>query len=312
MKTLLLVSIIIVIGLVFAISGIFYYRDIYTQNCEAEGGSMTGFLSCIKVYRDFDTPITDFDMASKNLTKTILSSASYSDKIYAIKMAVGQSNEEFSKIVLTDLKSDYTDGEKITFGLPTFGYYNWCLFPSLSLYYEKYDKPIWEGSIVTTCPPPSETPHPVIIYWKSSDFYQFPTCRYEGVHTIYGQSYKFGPTVLGQYYCHGKKEFHSPNTIEIIIPNGASNSDLKKNFEPSEINVNWGDYVNIINKDNATHGIIGETERTRGSDGVEFYATLEPNQSFQTKMLENGTNWLYSETPDNKKFEWMRGVINVE
>lgn len=194
MKTLLVVSIIIGIRITLAISGVFYYQGIYMKNCESEGGSMTGFLSCTKVYRDFDTSITDFDIASKNLTKTILSSASYSDKIYGIKKAVSQTNlGEFSEIILTDLKSDYADGEKITFGLPTFGYHNWCLFPSLSLYYEKYDKPIWEGSIVATCPPPSETPHSVIIYWKSSDFYQFPACRYEGIHTIYGESFKFGP-----------------------------------------------------------------------------------------------------------------------
>lgn len=55
MKTLLLVSIIIGIGITLAISGIFYYQGIYTQNCESEGGFMTGFLSCTKIIEDFAT-----------------------------------------------------------------------------------------------------------------------------------------------------------------------------------------------------------------------------------------------------------------
>lgn len=54
MKTLFIVSIIIGIGIT-AISGIFYYQGIYTKNCEAEGGFMTGFLSCTKIIEDFAT-----------------------------------------------------------------------------------------------------------------------------------------------------------------------------------------------------------------------------------------------------------------
>lgn len=40
MKTLLVVSIIVGIGITLAISGVFYYHGIYTKNCEAEGGFM--------------------------------------------------------------------------------------------------------------------------------------------------------------------------------------------------------------------------------------------------------------------------------
>lgn len=54
MNTLFLVSIIIGIGIT-TITGIFYYQGIYTKNCEAEDGFMTGFLSCTKVIEDFAT-----------------------------------------------------------------------------------------------------------------------------------------------------------------------------------------------------------------------------------------------------------------
>ncbi len=61
MKTLLLVSIIVAIGIgiVLAALGIWHYRDAYIQNCEAEGGSMTGFLRCTVVIEDFATEISN-------------------------------------------------------------------------------------------------------------------------------------------------------------------------------------------------------------------------------------------------------------
>ncbi len=257
--------------------------------------------------------LSQADIVIEDLTKTVLSSAERSDKMYAIQKAVSQNNlGEFSEIILTNLKSDYSDGEKITFDLTLFGYYDWCLFPNLSVYYEKYNKPIWESSITHHCPHPSGIPHPVISYWKSNDFNQFPACRYDGIHAIYGESYKFGPKVLGQYYCHGKKEFHPPNTFQIVISDGASNPDLKINFEPSEINARWGDYINFINNDNTTHVIIGESERTKHTDSVEYGTTLEPSKSFQMKLLSNGTIWIYSQTEENKRFDWMRGIIHVD
>lgn len=57
MKTILLVSIIVAIGIgiVLAVLGLLHYQDLYMQNCDAEGGSMTGFLSCTKIISDFAT-----------------------------------------------------------------------------------------------------------------------------------------------------------------------------------------------------------------------------------------------------------------
>ncbi len=52
-----------------------------------------------------------------------------------------------------------------------------------------------------------------------------------------------------------------------------------------------------------THVITRESERTRLTDGFEFFVTLEPNPSFQMQMLKNGTNLVYRKTTENKKFE---------
>lgn len=253
------------------------------------------------------------DTVIENLTKTVLSSAAYSDKTYAIQKAVSQTNlGEFSEVVLTDLKSDYSDGEKVEFNLTIFGYHNWCLFPNLSLYHEKYDAPVWESGVAGHCPAPAEVSSPRVSYWKSTDFYQFPFCRYAGMYTLMGESFEFGPKVVGKYYCHGAKEFQPPKTIQMDVPFGASDPDQKRNFEPSEITANWGDSINFTNNDDMTHVIIGESERTRLTDGVKFYATMEPGQSFQMKMLNNGTNWIFSETTENKRFYWMKGIVHVD
>ncbi len=73
----------------------------------------------------------------QDLTESVMSAKTYDDKLDAIQKAVSQTNlGEFSHIVLTDLKSDYSDDEKVKFDLTIFGYYNWCLFPHLSLYHE--------------------------------------------------------------------------------------------------------------------------------------------------------------------------------
>ena len=57
----------------------------------------------------------------QNLTETITSSNTYDDKLDAIQKTVSQTNnEEFSHILLTNLKSDYADGEKVKFNLTVF------------------------------------------------------------------------------------------------------------------------------------------------------------------------------------------------
>lgn len=267
--------------------------------------------------RDIELPslriVPQRERIIQDLTESVMSAKTYDDKLDAIQKAVSQTSlGEFSEIVLTDLKSDYSGGEKVKFNLTIFGYHNWCLFPNLSLYHEKYDKPVWESGVNGRCPAPAEVSSPRVSYWKSADFNQFPACRYEGMHTIMGESFEFGPKVVGQYYCHGSKEFQMPKTIQISIPYGASDPNQKRNFEPSEITVNWGDYINFINNDDTTHVIIDESDSSRSTDRIEFFVTLEPNQSFQTQMQKNGTNWIYSETIENKRFEWMKGIINVE
>lgn len=98
------------------------------------------------------------------------------------------------------------------------------------------------------------------------------------------ESFEFGPKMVSKYYCHGAKEFQLPKTIQISIPHGASDPNQKINLEPSEIIVNLVDYINFTNNDDTAHVIISESERTRLTDGAEFFVTLEPNQSFHIQM----------------------------
>lgn len=249
----------------------------------------------------------------QHLTDSVMSAKTYDDKLDVIQKTISQTNlGEFSQIVLTDLKSNYSDGEKIQFNLTVFGYYNWCLFPHLSVYHEKYEKPVWQSGVAAHCPAPAEVSSPRVSYWKSADFYQFPSCRYQGMHTVIGESFEFGPKMVGQYFCHGAKEFQIPKTIHVSIPLGASDPNQKRNLEPFQIIASWGDYINFTNNDAATHVILGESERTRITDGVEFHATLEPGQSFQIQMQNNRTNWIFAENTENKRLEWISGIITVE
>lgn len=57
MKTLflILIVVVIIISTMFAILGVFNYRDAYVQSCETDGGFMTGFLRCTKIIEDFAT-----------------------------------------------------------------------------------------------------------------------------------------------------------------------------------------------------------------------------------------------------------------
>ncbi|MEM3064743.1 MAG: hypothetical protein QW177_05155 [Candidatus Nitrosotenuis sp.] len=146
-----------------------------------------------------------------------MSAKTYDDKLDAIQKAISQTNlGEFSHIVLTNLKSDYSDGEKVKFNVTIFGYYNWCLFPNLSLYHEKYDKPVWESGVAGHCPAPAEVSSPRVSYWKSADFNQFPSCRYQGMHIIMGESFEFGPKVVNKYYCHGTALSHKSQQFRTV------------------------------------------------------------------------------------------------
>lgn len=99
MKTLLLVSIITAIGIVLAVLGLSYYQDLYVQNCEAEGGFMTGFLSCTKIIENF-------------ATKEDMLADLYKNKHYEIK--------------ITGMKDVYLVGEPYSFSYVLSGYGNPC------------------------------------------------------------------------------------------------------------------------------------------------------------------------------------------
>ncbi len=101
MKTLLLISIIaaIGIGIVLTAFGLLHYQDLYIQNCEAEGGSMTGILRCTKVWTDF---ATEEDMLADL----------YKNKHYEIR--------------ITGMKDVYLVGEPYSFSYVLSGYGNPC------------------------------------------------------------------------------------------------------------------------------------------------------------------------------------------
>lgn len=152
--------------------------------------------------------------AIEQMKSAILSDMPYDEKRKVIENRVIQNNlEPFSQIIITNLNHTYKHGEKITFELTNFGYRDWCLMPSIHIYYNGHQEPVYEGAISHSCPPPDDNPGVYIGTWSQDDFLpDVPFCRYEGLHTITGESFEFESQVIGKYYCNGKDDFSAPKS----------------------------------------------------------------------------------------------------
>ncbi|MCH7561250.1 MAG: hypothetical protein IIC67_07805 [Thaumarchaeota archaeon] len=235
----------------------------------------------------------------------------YDDKWTFIEKTITENNlESFTEMYFQDLKKEYQNDEKITFNLELFGYYPSCIFPSLSLYVDEYPQdPIYTRHVVPhTCPFSLEN-KPVIKSWDESDFRFFPICKYQGKYTIVGNAPEFD-RVIGSFTCNGEKEFKPPKTVKIIIPQGASDPLLKKNFDPSQITLNWGDYIMFVNQDDVSYRI---TTSYHDLNVGKSYFTLNGGElSNPMKIKYDGTHWLSSKTYPYDKTSivpWMNASI---
>jgi hypothetical protein len=254
---------------------------------------------------------TPKDIAINNIKKVVLEPASSEKIMQTIQNEVDEKNlGQFSALVLRNLKEEFEDGEKITFDLVAFGYRDWCIIPQISLYYKEYEEHIYKMPALIRCPPPTENPGPRVFLYHQYDFGLFPKCKFPGIHTIKGESFEYGPEVIGSYYCHGTKEFHEPKILDIIIPKGALSE--KKNFEPQEMNASWGDYVQFTNNESVSVFVIGESDQTKNNDSVQFGFTVKPGESWKEKILYEGNHWFSVRYENDTMIPWFNATIIVD
>ena len=246
---------------------------------------------------------------------------SYDEKKEYIKFRYEQDPYIIPSLALRikDFPRELEEGERPTFTLIEAGYANPCTAPQLEVYLIKgergldsfsEDEPIFEGRIVYSCPE-FEKFYPILNYWDEQDFPLFPACRYEGIHVIVGDS-GMERGALEEYYCNSSKQFEPPKTFEIIIPKGASDPELEKNFIPNEIQANWGDILRFVNQDDVRHRIIGDSDRHPDPTTVEFVFYLKPGELEEIKITYDGIHWLRSEYPTDETLPWMNATIYVE
>jgi hypothetical protein len=254
------------------------------------------------------------EIAIKNIKEAILANASYEELRQIIQNEVDKNNlATFSAIALTNLKEKYEHGEEIDFDITLFGYRDWCIFAKFYLYLQGYEQPIHEEYISHSCPAPSGEPVPRVSFYNKDSLPLFPFCRYSGIHTIWGESFEYGPEKLVEFYCNGKETFVPPQTHKLVIPKGASDLDLKNSPIPTELHVKWGDIVSFENNDDIEIRIIGDSPRHPDPTAVEFYVTLKPGFSEQIKITYDGIHWIRLETsPEEKLIPWLNATIYVD
>ena len=197
------------------------------------------------------------DTAIKTITKHILSGSSYDQWRQIIQEQVDEHNlEPFSEVILTDIKNQYVENEKISFNLVNFGYRDWCLMPKISVFHQDYHIPVYEDAIVHSCPAPMDNPSPRISIWDEGDFRTFPTCQFEGTYSIWAESFEFESQKIGSFYCNSQKEFRVPESFEVLIPMHSSDYGIKNNFIPDRLELRYGDYLKISNEDESIHRVI--------------------------------------------------------
>ncbi|MCV0391965.1 MAG: hypothetical protein K5790_01585 [Nitrosopumilus sp.] len=250
------------------------------------------------------------EIAIENIKESILTDTSYEQWRQTIQKEVDEKNlGYFSQMMITDLKDELEQDEIPSFSLITFGYRDWCIMPSILVYHQDHEEPIYEHQIVHTCPAPDGNPNPYISIRDESDFGTFPLCQFEGQYTIWGKSFEFGPKAIGSFYCNSSEKFRAPETFEIIIPQGSSNLDVKNNFVPSELEIRYGDSLKITNKDNSIHDVI--LFINKHDDTAVFGIRVNPGESFVETVYRFGTFELISWDENEKEYPWMHGVVSV-
>jgi len=199
----------------------FAHADTYQKKCLDEGGIVTGFLSCAKVYRDFaEPPIIEKakQLGIDNIMEAIDSDdLSYDEKKEYIKLNYEQGSNNITTLNLRmkDFPRELKDGEQPTFTLIESGYANTCTAPKLEVYLIKEerglynydeDEPIYEEQVIIHPCPKFEQYFPVLNYRTEKDFPSFPACSYKGTHIIVGDSGTERHT-LEEYFCNGSKEY---------------------------------------------------------------------------------------------------------
>ena len=249
--------------------------------------------------------------ALKEIKDKMTSDSPFDEWKEEIQKQVDEKNlKQFSAVVLSDMDNEYNKGDNISFNLVNFGYRDWCLMPTIYVYHEDYVDPVYERTIVHTCPPPSDKPSPIISVFSEQDFRTFPTCQLEGTYTVWAKSYEFDPQVVGSFYCNSEKKFAPPKTYEIVIPYGSSDFNLQNNFVPSEVSMKYGDYLKITNMDNKIHDVILFADRQSGS--AVLATPISPDDSFSMPVYDLGTFRLTSWNENEKEYLWMHGVVTVK
>lgn len=219
----------------------------------------------------------------------------------------------FMTSFVTGLKEKYEHGEKVEFTLTQYGYEIPCVYPRIALYLDGYERPIFTDREVHTCPYFDE-PSAIINTWNTNKVFDlFPTCRYDGMHSLVTHAKSGGEIEVGRYYCNGEEKYSPPTTHHIVIPKGATDSSIKQPMTLSEINVKWGDFVKFENNDDVQVRIIGDSPRDPSPTSVEFYIVIEPDEDYTTRITYDGIHWIRMETyPDEELIPWLNVTLNVD
>ena len=249
------------------------------------------------------------EVAIDNMKSIVLSDTSHQEKIDVIKNEVRDKNlEPFSVVSLKNLKQNYEHDDLITFDLTNFGYRNWCLMPSILIYYENYEKPIYEVAIVHSCPSPGDNYYPYIGQWNQDDFRDMISCKYNGSYTIMAESFQFERQDVGQYYCNGKDVFVRPSVHDIIIPDGATNSQVRPNFIPDKITAKEGDIFKFVNNDDSEFWLVARHDSDVQRD---IFLHFDPEESREFNQIKSG-NYTVTIEIDNQPMPWMNAIIMVK
>ena len=243
------------------------------------------------------------------ITQFMLSNASRQEKITEIANQVKTNSlEPFSVVAVKNLKQNYEYGENVTFDLINFGYVNWCLMPSFTVFYEYYERPFYDDAIVHSCPPPSPTYAPRITEFNHDDFRDVMVCKYEGTYTIMAESFSFEKQKIGQFYCNGKDKFVAPSVHELVIPKGVTNPNNNINFEPDSINAHEDDVFRFVNSDDTELWLVA---RHDSDERFDIYLHLD---SFETREFSQIKSGYYKVTLeiDHKPVPLMNAIIHVE
>lgn len=166
------------------------------------------FLVSESPYIEYEQVHSPRDIAIRNIKNVILSGTMSLDGSEIRQQADEHNLSQFSAVMIQGLKDQYQAGETVSFTVTTFGYIDWCIMPRLLLYFEDQTEPLYERHVVHTCPfPLPGGPSARIMHYDDRFFPEFPACKHDGIHKIVGESFEFGPRVIGKYYCNGEKKY---------------------------------------------------------------------------------------------------------